>query len=94
MGAHHFDIAQWALGMDESGPVKIVPPEDEKATQGLTFTYANGVVMTHGGPSGCTFSADPGWTSPIGTVLYSRYSAPICTRPTWMPSGAVIPLPG
>jgi predicted dehydrogenase len=61
MGAHHFDIAQWALGMDESGPVKIVPPEDEKATQGLTFTYANGVVMTHvQNPSGCTFEGSEG----------------------------------
>jgi predicted dehydrogenase len=25
-GAHHFDIAQWGLGMDESGPAEIVPP--------------------------------------------------------------------
>lgn len=24
-GAHHFDIVQWALGMDESGPVLFVP---------------------------------------------------------------------
>ena len=30
-GAHHFDIAQWGLGMDESGPVEIIPPEDPKA---------------------------------------------------------------
>lgn len=60
MGAHHFDIAQWALGMDDSGPVKVEPPEDEKATQGLKFTYANGVVMIHGGPSGCTFEGSEG----------------------------------
>ena len=59
MGAHHFDIAQWALGMDNSGPVKIEPPED-KATTGLKFTYANGVVMTHGGRSGCTFVGTKG----------------------------------
>lgn len=59
MGAHHFDIAQWALGMDNSGPVKIEPPED-KATTGLKFTYANGVVMYHGGPSGCTFEGTKG----------------------------------
>jgi predicted dehydrogenase len=26
-GAHHFDIAQWGLGMDESGPVEIIPPK-------------------------------------------------------------------
>jgi predicted dehydrogenase len=60
MGAHHFDIAQWALGMDDSGPVKIEPPEDRKKKTGLKFTYANGVVMYHGGPSGCTFEGTEG----------------------------------
>ncbi len=59
MGAHHFDITQWALGMDHSGPVKIEPPEG-KAGTGLKFTYANGVVMTHGGRSGCTFVGTKG----------------------------------
>jgi len=58
MGAHHFDIAQWALDMDGSGPVKIEPPE--KGDSGLKFTYANGVVMVHGGPSGCTFIGSHG----------------------------------
>jgi predicted dehydrogenase len=48
MGAHHFDIAQWALGMDDGGPVKVEPPE--KGTNGLKFIYANGVVMIHGYP--------------------------------------------
>jgi predicted dehydrogenase len=59
MGAHHFDIAQWALGMDGSGPVKIEPPAG-KATTGLKYTYANGVVMFHGGRSGCTFEGADG----------------------------------
>src|SRR5439155_20350056 len=58
MGAHHFDIAQWALDMDGSGPVKIEPPE--KGDSGLKFTYASGVVMIHGGPSGCTFEGTEG----------------------------------
>lgn len=60
MGAHHFDIAQWALDMDTSGPVKIVPPEDPKAGIGVKFIYANGVEMRHGGKSGCTFYGDNG----------------------------------
>lgn len=47
-GAHHFDIAQWALGMDQSGPVEIIPP-DGKDVKLLTYRYANGVEMYHGG---------------------------------------------
>ena len=44
-GAHMFDIAQWGLGMDDSGPVAIYPPDADH--QFLTFEYANGVKMTH-----------------------------------------------
>jgi len=65
MGAHHFDIAQWALDMDTSGPVKIEPPTGD-ATTGLKFTYANGVEMFHGGPSGCTFEGE------LGTLYVDR----------------------
>lgn len=46
-GAHMFDIAQWALGTDDTGPVRYVPPRDPAATRGLTMTYANGVEMVH-----------------------------------------------
>jgi len=45
-GAHHFDLAQWALGMDDTGPVEIIPPGG-KEHKWLTFKYANGVVMYH-----------------------------------------------
>lgn len=44
-GAHHFDIAQWGLGMDSSGPVEIIPP-DGKNYPLLTYRYANGIEMT------------------------------------------------
>jgi predicted dehydrogenase len=43
-GAHMFDIAQWGLGMDKSGPVEISPIGD--GTEFMSFKYANGVVMT------------------------------------------------
>ena len=58
MGAHHFDIAQWALGMDESGPVSILPPE--KNNRGLKLVYANGVEMIHGGDIDCEFIGENG----------------------------------
>lgn len=75
MGAHHFDIAQWAMGMDTSGPTQIDPPKEGES--GLKFTYANGVEMFHGGPSGCTFEGTKGTiyvdrgklTSTPGTIL-------------------------
>ncbi|HWE38716.1 MAG TPA: Gfo/Idh/MocA family oxidoreductase [Isosphaeraceae bacterium] len=54
-GAHHFDIAQWGLDMDKSGPVEVIPPDDERAEIGVKYRYANGVEMIHGGPSGITF---------------------------------------
>jgi predicted dehydrogenase len=43
-GAHMFDIAQWGLGMDKSGPVEISPIGD--GTEFISFKYDNGVVMT------------------------------------------------
>jgi len=46
-GAHHFDIAQWGLGMDTSGPVEIIPPADPKAERGVKYIYANGVEVIH-----------------------------------------------
>ncbi len=45
-GAHMFDIGQWGLGMDKSGPVEFIPPE-KSAKRGLQMKYANGVVMNH-----------------------------------------------
>lgn len=58
MGAHHFDIAQWALDMDRSGPIKIEPPA--RGDTDLKFIYASGVVMRHGGPADCVFEGNKG----------------------------------
>jgi predicted dehydrogenase len=44
-GAHMFDIVQWALDMDESGPVEVNYPD--QPNQFLTYKYENGITMTH-----------------------------------------------
>jgi predicted dehydrogenase len=90
MGAHHFDIAQWALGMDQSGPVRIDPPTGDAIT-GLKFTYANGVVMFHGGPNGCTFEGTRGTlyvdrkkieSQPAGIALHQTGAAEFHCEPS------------
>ncbi len=64
-GAHMFDIVQWALGMDKSGPVEIIPAGFED-TKYLTFIYANGTVVTEEPfneqqTKGVKFWGDKGW---------------------------------
>ncbi|MBO6524125.1 MAG: Gfo/Idh/MocA family oxidoreductase [Balneolaceae bacterium] len=46
-GAHMFDIIQWALGMDNSGPVEFIPPTQKGAQRGLVFKYENGITVIH-----------------------------------------------
>lgn len=44
-GAHMFDIVQWALDMDESGPIEIFGPDAEHPF--LTYKYKTNTIMTH-----------------------------------------------
>ena len=70
-GAHHIDIAQWGLGMSDSGPVEI-EGVGEYPSDGLwntavnyrfTATYANGVRLIVGNDFelGVKFEGDAGW---------------------------------
>ena len=45
-GAHMFDIVQWALNKDNSGPINFEPPKIY-SKKGLKFTYQNGISVTH-----------------------------------------------
>jgi predicted dehydrogenase len=68
MGAHHFDVAQWAMKRDVSGPVDVIPPKDPKKHSGLVFVYDDGVRMIHnefegGQRSDCVFEGTDGWVA-------------------------------
>jgi predicted dehydrogenase len=58
-GAHHIDIAQWGLGMDESGPVEVRSAGPD-AKRGAQLVYANGTVLTHGEGKGVSFYGTEG----------------------------------
>jgi predicted dehydrogenase len=66
-GAHMFDIAQAAIGMDGSAPCEIIP-KGYNGTEYMTFKYKTGVVMTeqpylddNPGAQGIKFIGTKGW---------------------------------
>jgi predicted dehydrogenase len=75
-GAHHIDIAQWALGQDAGGPVEVegvaqFPSEglsDTPVEFDVNYRYANGVTLhcTSKGENGVTFFGRE------GTLFVSR----------------------
>ena len=72
-GAHHIDIAQWALGMEGSGPVKIRGRADFPKRRlwnahgklDVKLEYANGTVLHVADeslyPNGVRFVGEKGW---------------------------------
>jgi predicted dehydrogenase len=70
-GAHHNDIAQWGIGADGSGPVRVKGtgkfhengPHDVPGQFDVAYTYANGVELhCHSdGENGVKFTCKDGW---------------------------------
>ena len=71
-GAHHLDITQWALGMDDSGPIAVestgILPANPRGFNvvydfSVTYTYPGDitVVATSQGENGVRFEGDAGW---------------------------------
>jgi len=71
MGAHHFDIGQWAMDADDTGPVKVIPPKEGQ--KGLKLIYANGIEVEHG--------SLPNWRG--GTVFYGEEGTIWVDRGPW-----------
>ena len=72
-GAHHNDIAQWGLGKDDTGPVRVTgtgvtPSKDPQSYNchphfAVTYEYDDGthLVTTSDGENGNRFIGDKGW---------------------------------
>ncbi|MEZ5105048.1 Predicted dehydrogenase [Mariniphaga anaerophila] len=69
-GAHMFDIAQAAIGMDGLGPCEFIP-KGYNNTEYLTMKYQNGIIMTEQnwrdggkrGSRGIGFNGTKGWVN-------------------------------
>jgi predicted dehydrogenase len=59
-GAHHFDIVQWALGYDDSGPAEFFPANQPGAQSGVRWHYPNGTEVVHQSGNGIVFYGDKG----------------------------------
>ena len=96
-GAHMFDCAQWAIGKDGNGPVKVMPPETSPYGV-LTYVYDNGIEMLqHNDPwdgqesgNSVKIIGENGW-------IYADRSNYYCSNAEWSRDGqddTTLPEPG
>jgi len=58
-GAHRFGAATFAVDVHKTGPVEVIPP-DGKDVERLTYVYADGMKMYHGGTKNITYKGTEG----------------------------------
>ncbi len=58
-GAHRFGAAMFAAGVHETGPTHIIPPDGDEHRY-LTYQFANGLRMYHGGTGNITYRGTEG----------------------------------
>jgi hypothetical protein len=58
-GAHRFGAAMFAVGLHLTGPTDIIPPDGVEHRY-LTYRFANGLRMYHGGSSNITYKGTEG----------------------------------
>jgi Oxidoreductase family, C-terminal alpha/beta domain/Oxidoreductase family, NAD-binding Rossmann fold len=58
-GAHRFGAAMFAVGLHLTGPTEVIPP-DGKEHKYLTYKFANGLRMYHGGSGNITYKGTAG----------------------------------
>lgn len=85
-GAHMFDIAQAAIGMDGSAPYEVIP-KGYKGQPYMTFKFLSGVVMTeqpyledNPGAQGIKFIGTKGWIEVARGYIG-------CSDPSLIPAG-------
>lgn len=85
-GAHGFGGALFASQLHETGPVEIIPPN--KDNKQLTFVFANGVRIHHGGGKGgiLTFKGTKGL---ISEKLGRELPVPSIVIPNYKGSGGI-----
>ena len=73
-GAHMFDIAQWCVGKDLTGPVDIIPP-GYSYYKNLTYRYDNGIIVEETAfddkGSGVKVYGEKGWIAVHRGILYA-----------------------